>query len=223
MTPGLEGHTYDCCDSQAVLFISTTKEISGFVRREFCSAPRPPSGATDMDIQDWKDENRFYRMRTFNRGEGMARLYNIVYGQCSDIMIQKLTAMGGFETDIVAKSDALELLKAIRQITFNFESQKFEAHAIHAMMCQFYNQKQSSHMTAQSYLEHFTNNVNVVTLCGGTIGTFGKLAQSLAKERNLNTSTLTDTEKATLKNDARERYILRSHYYSTPTRHATEH
>jgi cysteine synthase len=62
-------------------------------------------------------------------------------------------------------------------------------------------------MTAQAYLEQFTNNIDVVTLCGGTIGTFSKLAQSLAKERNLNTSTLTDAEKTTLKNDAQERYL----------------
>jgi cysteine synthase len=122
-------------------------------------------------------------------------------------LVQKLTATDGFEVDIVGKLDALELLKAIRQISFNFESQKFEAHAIHAAMYQFYNKKQGTHMTAQAYLEQFTNNIDVVTLCGGTIGTFSKLAQSLAKERNLNALTLTEAEKNTLKNDAWERYL----------------
>jgi hypothetical protein len=36
--PILDGHIYDCCENQAALFISTTKEISGYVGREFRTA-----------------------------------------------------------------------------------------------------------------------------------------------------------------------------------------
>jgi hypothetical protein len=62
---------------------------------------------------------------------GVKRLYNVVYGQCSPAMVQRLTAMDGFEEDmIIFKSDVLALLMAIKGICFNFQSLKFEPHAI---------------------------------------------------------------------------------------------
>jgi hypothetical protein len=113
---------------------------------------------------------RAYQRRIYNLEEGMKKLFNIVYGQCSDIMIQKLTAMNRFEEDILLKSDVLGLLQAIRQIAYNFELQQFKLHTIHDAIKQFYVYQQGRHMTTQVYLDTFNNNVDVVSYCGGTLG-----------------------------------------------------
>ena len=56
----------------------------------------------------------------------------------SSLMIQQLRAIKDSNDNIVRKSDVLGLLNAIKQITFSFESQIFEPHAIHDTMKQFY-------------------------------------------------------------------------------------
>ena len=54
------------------------------------------------------------------------------------------------------------------------------------------------HTTTQSYLEEFTNNVDVVTYCGGSIGMAHRHLQTLAKERSIDLNTITDEERKEL-------------------------
>ena len=222
----LKGHIYDCSDhKQAEQFTKTTKEISIYVGREFrvggddvrravdglalpvLTKPNRPVSTDEYDKIEWVGEMKSYQARTTALEEGMKRLYNVVYGQCSEIMIQKLTAMEDFETEIVAKSDALGLLKSIKQIAFNFESQKFEPHTIHDAMKQFYAHKQGPHTTPQAYLEEFTNNVDVLTYCGGTLGMSVSLGNQMAKERGIVMTAILPTERHALRMEARERYL----------------
>jgi hypothetical protein len=167
---GLKGHIYNCCYKQAVLFIMTTKESSGYVGQKFCTAvddihravdalalptiekPARPTMDNDLDKVKWiHNFLKSYQAHMAKLDNGMKRLYNIVTRQCSNIMMQKLTAIGGYETKILGKSDAIKLLKAIQQISFNFESQKFKLHAIHSAMQRFYTSRQGPHMTTQAY------------------------------------------------------------------------
>ena len=73
------------------------------------------------------------------------------------------------------KLDAVNLLHSIKRICFNFQSQKFTAHAIvhEAQRC-FYllSHHQEQNMTcATYYLERFKNAVDVIEhWCGGSIG-----------------------------------------------------
>ena len=222
----LKGHVYDCSDhKQAELFTKTTKEISGYVGREFrvggddvrravdslalpvFTKPTRPVSTDEYDKIEWVGEMKIYQAKMAALEEGMKRLYNLVYGQCSEIMIQKLMAMDDFETEIVAKSDALGLLKSIKQIAFNFESQKFEPHTIHDAMKQFYSHKQGPHTTPQAYLEEFINNVDVLTYCGGTLGMSACLGNALAKERNIVITTLLPLEQHAIRMEARDRYL----------------
>ena len=225
---GLKGHIYDCSDhKQAELFTKTTKEISGYVGREFRTGGddvrravdnlelpainkpgKPGANADEYDKIEWAGKMKTWQARNSNLEEGMKRLYNVVYRQCSDIMLQKLKAMENFEEDIIGKSDALGLLKAIKQITFNFESQKFEPHAISDAMKQFYAFKQGQQTTTQSYLKEFTNNVDVVTYCGGSLGTALSFGNTLARGRGIDMTTLTPLQEQDNRAEARERYLV---------------
>jgi hypothetical protein len=146
----LKGFIYGCSDNkQAEMYTKTTEEISRYVGREFRSGsddvrravdalqlpiiakpPPPASTATRYEEKEWDGLIKVYQQRTANLEEGMKRLYNVVYGQCSPAMIQRLHAIDGFEEDIIFKSDALGLLTAIKGICFNFQSLKFVPHAI---------------------------------------------------------------------------------------------
>ena len=169
---------------------------------------KPGADADEYDKIEWARKMKTWQARNSNLEEGMKRLYNVVYGQCSDIMLQKLKAMENFEEDIIGKSDALGLLKAIKQITFNFESQKFEPHTISDAMKQFYAFKQGQQTTTQSYLEEFTNNVDVVTYCGGSLGTALSFGNTLARGRGIDMTTLTPLQEQDNRAEARERYLV---------------
>jgi Zinc knuckle len=167
----------------------------------------PASTATKYEEQEWSGLMKVYQQRVANLEDGMRRLYNVVYRQCSPAMIQKLTAIEGFTEDIVQKSDALELLMAIKGICFNFQSLKFGPHAIHDAIKQFCAFSQGQNMTCAAYLKEFNNNVDVVSYCGGTIGMSPALFLGLATEINFNQATATDAERLRVSAAARERYL----------------
>jgi hypothetical protein len=224
----LSGHVYDFSDNrQSNQYAETTKEISLYVARmltaggdDVCKAidslalpvitkPARPAGLVldKLDKIEWAGNMRGYQTHTYNLEEGMKKLFNIVYGQYSDIMIQKLTAMNGFEDDILLKSDALGLLRSIRQIAYNFKSQRFEPHAVHNAIKQFYVYQQGRHVTTQEYLDTFNNNVDVVLYCGGTLGLSVQLLESMAEEQGVDWSTLDENERSQTQTTSRERYL----------------
>jgi hypothetical protein len=153
------GHMYNYLDNrQSNQYAETTKEISLYVARMLTAGgddmrkaidslalpviikPTRPAGLVldELNKIEWAGNMRAYQTCIYNLEEGMKKLFNIVYGLCSDIMIQKLTAMNGFKDNILLKSDALGLLRSIRQIAYSFESQRLEPHAVHDAIKQFY-------------------------------------------------------------------------------------
>jgi hypothetical protein len=161
---GLTGYIYDCSDNrQSEQFVRTTKEISMYVGREFARGgddvriavdtfslpiipkpPRPADATKDLDKLEWSGELKAWQARMTNLEEGMKRLYNTVFAQCSETMVQRLVALDNYESDILSKSDAIALLTAIKRISFNFQSQKFEPQSICEAMRQFYAYRQGA-------------------------------------------------------------------------------
>jgi Zinc knuckle len=90
---------------------------------------------------------------------------------------------------------------------FNFQSLKFVPHAIQDALRQFYAFRQGQNMTCSAYLKEFTNNVDVVAYCGGTIGMSPALFLGLATETNFNQAAATDADRLKVSVAARERYL----------------
>jgi hypothetical protein len=84
-------------------------------------------------------------------------------------MRQKLKESHNF-TWISATRDAIELLKKVKDITYNYQSKKHLAHAIHEAKRRLYSFVQSRHMATQAYYEQFINLIDVVNHIGGTYG-----------------------------------------------------
>ena len=145
----LKGHIYDCSDArQSDLFTKTTKEIAEYVGRTykyggdirlvvenlqlvtFVEPDDPDANATRTQVRIWEKQVDEFVKRGTNRDENIKTLYSLVWGQCTDIMRQKIEALHNFET-LSTAGDGLGLLRAIKDMSFNFQSQKYLPHSLH--------------------------------------------------------------------------------------------
>jgi hypothetical protein len=84
----------------------------------------PAAGATKTEELIWKNKVKEYvRRETYYLEENIKGLFSLVWGQCKDIMHQKVEALHAFEK-LSAKNDGIELLKMIKNTAFLFETQK---------------------------------------------------------------------------------------------------
>ena len=109
----------------------------------------PPALATRTEIRIWeKQVDEFVKKQTYLE-EHVKTLYSLVWGQCTDIMRQKLEAVNNFE-QVSADGNGLELLRMIKNLAFHFQSQKYLPHSLHESKRRFYllTQKQIHHHTS---------------------------------------------------------------------------
>jgi hypothetical protein len=139
---GLTCHVYDCTDScQSAQFTKTTKEIAEYVRCTYRyggdtrmtieklkapTFPKPQDPLPDASrtaIQIWEKKVDAYGKQEDYFEENMKMVYSLNWGWSTNIMRAKLEFLNIFEA-ISSMSDALELLKSIKNIVFNFQSQQ---------------------------------------------------------------------------------------------------
>ena len=58
-------------------------------------------------------------------------IYAIILGECTEVMRAKLKSLHSFSTEASPKSDGIKLLKLIRQISYEFESQRYPFLSVH--------------------------------------------------------------------------------------------
>lgn len=145
----LKGHIYDCSDAkQSDIFAKTTKEVAGYVGRTFkyggdmqiavenlelpsIEIPTdPPDDASKTELRIWEKGVDEHVRRINYLKENVKTLYSLIWGQCTDIMQQKVEAMEDFEV-MSAAGDGMLLLKAIKNITYHFQSQKYVPHSLY--------------------------------------------------------------------------------------------
>ena len=209
----LKGHIYDCADiRQGDQYSRTTKEISEYVGRTFkfgmdtklsieklqlvvIPMPSdPPLESTRTDIRIWEKRIDDYVKRETSLKENIKTTYSLIWGQCSDAMRQKVESVEGFK-GISEDGDAIELLKALKDAAFNFQTQKYTPQAIHEAKRRFYNCYQQRHHTIQGYLETFQNNLDVLSHIGGSIGQDMRLLEDIAREKEVLVAELREPDK----------------------------
>jgi len=145
----LSGHIYDCTDvRQADQYAKTTKEIAEYVGRNYkygmdtrlalenlhdvtAEMPEDPAeNATRTEIRIWEKRVDDYVKQDTTKKENLKTAYSLIWGQCSDPMRQRLVSANTF-SQIASHGDAIELLKLIKSITYNYQSQKYLPRAIH--------------------------------------------------------------------------------------------
>jgi hypothetical protein len=143
---------YDCSDArQSEIFVKTTKEIAEYVGSNFkygsdarlaienLSLPTlvkpadPTTNATKTQIRIWeKKVDEFVKPESYLT-ENMKTVYSLVWGQCTDVMRQKVEATDGYKA-LLSNGDGPGLLKSIKDLVYNFQSQKYLPQALHELM-----------------------------------------------------------------------------------------
>jgi hypothetical protein len=128
-----------------------------------------PATSSDGAKIIWKNRLTEYVKRESVLAENVKTVYSLIWGQCTDVMGQKIASHSDYETteDV---SDAIKLLKTIKSIIFNFQGQIYRPQDLRDAKRRFYNLYQDRHMTCQAYLKKFQNSVEVIKHCGGDLG-----------------------------------------------------
>jgi hypothetical protein len=219
---GLKGHVYDVLDHrQADAFAKTTKELALYagktlkegddVRLAVLNLALPvldrPTQPLDPDNEyqkmDYMTDLKIHRTRVAQMASNMRSLFSLIIGQCSESMINKLESTNEFKT-ISDSSDSIELLKAIKKVSFHYESQKYGPLAMHNAFIMFCTCRQDECTTIESYLETFNNTVAIVNYAGGKLGTAPELGNMLARERGLNIDTMSAADARALRLEAQD-------------------
>jgi hypothetical protein len=223
----LKGHIYDCTDSrQSDVFIKTTKEIAGCAGRTFkkgsdarraienLSLPTlvPPADPVDdnkSNVRIWEKEIDAFVIRKTMLTDNMQTVYSIVWGQCTDVMKQKVEALPSYQA-LTDNGDGLALLIAIKDLVYNFQSQKYLSQALHDSKARFYACRQGRQTQASAYMEQFQNTVDVIEHSGGSIGHDPGVLKKLADDRGIVTAGLSEDERTKLKKDAQSQNLAAS-------------
>ena len=225
MCDELKGHVYDCSDArQADLFIKTTKEVAEFVGRTYkyggdirlavenLQMPNiaepydPPAGASRTQERIWEKQVDEYVKQTTYISENIKTLYSLVWGQCTDIMRQKIEALHDFE-EMSTNGDGLALLKAIKNTAFSFQSQKYFPHSLYESTRRFYMTVQGKYMTNQAYLEQFQNMIDVIVHTGGMVGHQPGIIRAIMRERGIDPTNATTMQQMEIEKEAQNRYL----------------
>ena len=145
----LKGHIYDCSDvRQSDQYTKTTKEIAEYVGRTykyggdlrlaietlqmhvFDTPKDPPETATRTETRIWEKTIDEHVKKLTHISENNKTLFSLAWGQCTDIMRQKLETHSTF-AGVSSTGDGLGLITAIKSIAFQFQSQKYLSHAPH--------------------------------------------------------------------------------------------
>ena len=154
----------------------------------------------------WEKEVEEHVKRRRQFEENVKTLYSLVWGQCSDVMRQKVEALATFAR-MSMDNDGLALLQAVKDTAFNFQSQKYLPHALHEAKRRFYMCSQGKYATTQAYLEQFQNTIDVIEHCGVGIGEEPGTLGVEAREERINVATMSDAERTHIMEVAQSRYV----------------
>ena len=100
--------------------------------------------------------------------ENKDKLYSVVWGQCSDTIQSKLQSKPTF-SNIDESRDCLLLLKEIKGVMFNFESQQYPKMSMHKVSQKYFNTKQGKFEGLTEYYKRFKTTVEILEHYGANI------------------------------------------------------
>jgi hypothetical protein len=141
----------------------------------------------------WEKEVDEYVKRKLYLQENLKTLYSLVLGQCTDVVLAKLEASKTYNV-MSEEANSIPLLREIKALVYNFQSQKYGPQALHEGKRRFYLLSQDNHSAYQIYLERFQNCIDVIKQCGGSIGQEPGLVQKVLQDQGKSGDTATTDE-----------------------------
>ena len=134
--PVMKGHIYDLPrDRNIDQYIRTTRELQeyvGYVFNEYSedlmsavqnlqmptlNPPANPDPTNLLEFELWKIDIREHRKRERVREDFLVNLYNVILGQCTESLRDRLTSHEDFPT---VRNDGIRLLKLIKSIMYSY-------------------------------------------------------------------------------------------------------
>ena len=139
-----------------------------------------------------KEVDEFTKRREIlNRN--LENFYSLLWGQCEPTIKDKVKTLPEY-SQFSSDCDFMGPHKAIREVTYNYQSQKYQALQVHVMNTKIANIKQGKYQTPSTYLERFKSQVEVIEEGEGNIG----FSPSMIKMELLKCNPPTDIETASM-------------------------
>jgi hypothetical protein len=174
----------------------------------FICEPDPPEDAEDsFQRKRWERLFDDYLSRDNQLRGNLARLYNLIWGQCSKALKEKLKSRQGYVSAQEA-NDASWLIIRIKELSFKFEEQKYFFLSMFEAKRKLFALKQANNQTIQDYHATFVNLVNAIEHFGGTFGTEQALMDYSAKALGFGEEYHDEAEKSDeAKRASRQRFL----------------
>ena len=202
----MNGHTFQCHgeSTTASQFSRTCEELQryclknykfgddvAFVVRHFKeynmnkNKPKPaPKGADSIDLRIVEKEVDEFVRRKSTYKQNIKSLYMITWAQCSNAMQAKIRSVNGFN-DFDEDRNFLELIQAIKGVSYKFEAQRYPPLALFEAKLAFYRYQQHRTLSNSDYLERFKALYTIIEHYGGSIGEDPMLVKDEARRDNI--------------------------------------
>jgi hypothetical protein len=97
----------------------------------------PPSNSTRGQQRIWEKRIDDFVRRELVLTENVKTAYSLIWGQCTDVMRQKLEGQSDYDS-VEEASDAIGLLKGIKSNMFNFQGHFYLPQALRDAKRRFY-------------------------------------------------------------------------------------
>ena len=209
--PRLQGHIYDWTGERTPeRYIRATREISTYVgvvytkyNADFTAAvdtldlpdptePPAPDPANPVAFERWKYEYKEYMSKVQEYTNFRSGLYNLVMGQCSEALKERLKSHEDF---LDANQNGIALLTLICSLLHTFEERRKLADSLSDVKMAFYKLRQGKYMKLERYHELFLAQVEVMDEVGVTIPD-SALIQQVAEQHGRGVATAADRAEA---------------------------
>lgn len=212
----LKGYYHDWSDSkQSEMFARTTTYQCGGDGKTAVESEEVPIFAMPEDIPEdagrgavrkWEKKIDSIATREEQLEYNLRQLFALIWGQCTEVLQQRIEAEEGF-SKMSNENDGLLLLKTIKNVTYQHQSQKYVPHSLFEAKKRYFMQLQGKLPTADFHTQ-FLNSVAVIKHCGGNVWEDNGVEEMILRETGkTNKVGMTKAEMKVLAKDVEQRSL----------------
>ena len=168
----------------------------------------PRQQVSFMEAEVFKHEINSFVKRKATLADNVQKSYSLVYGQCTELLKNKLRSTTKWRK-IKNAQDVIALLKEIKNITFKFEDQKYPVLSVHNAKIAFYSFRQVE-LSNLAYLQKNKILVDIATSLDGSLHDEA-ISRMVAREKfqveDPRNPQLSTYEMEEIQDDAKELYL----------------
>jgi hypothetical protein len=162
----------------------------------------------------WKKKIDALARREEQLEHNLCKLFALLWGQYTSVLQQKLETEDGFNA-MSEDNDRLLLLKAIKNITYHHQNQKYTPHNVFEAKKRFFMQHQGSRMATKEIFTQFMNNMEVIKHNSGNAWQYKGVEDMILGAMDTTKTEMSAGQLKLLNTDVRERFLATAFVLST--------